>query len=80
MPMKENYTYDALVQFLYHEMSAEDAVLMTHQLEENFEVRAIFDDLLQAKSQLPKAGFNPSPTALNNILQYSTKTALEAHC
>ncbi len=76
--MKENYTYAPLVQFLYHEMPAEDAVFMTQELEENPELRSMFNELLQAKNQLPKVQFNPSPTALNNILQYSTKTALEA--
>ena len=76
--MEENYTYDSLVQYLYHDMPADEAVLMTQQLEENAELRSTFEELLQAKNQLPKAQFNPAPAVLNNILQYSTKTALEA--
>lgn len=76
--MEENYTINALVQFIYREMPAEEAVEMAQLIEENPEVREMFDTLLLAKIQLPKARFNPSNTSLNNILQYSTKTAFEA--
>lgn len=76
--MEENYTMNALVQFMYREMPAEEAVEMAHLIDEDPDVRAVFDDLLLAKIQLPKARFNPSNAALNNILQYSTKTAFEA--
>ena len=77
-PMEENYTLNALVQFMYREMPAEEAVEMAHLIDEDPEVREMFDTLMLAKMQLPKARFNPSNRALNNILQYSTKTAFEA--
>lgn len=77
--MKENYTYNSLVQFLYREMPATAALDVAQQIDEDPETRAMFDDLILAKTQLPKARFNPSPAVLNNILQYSTKTALEAY-
>ena len=76
--MEESYIQDALVQFLYRETQADQATATTRQIEEDAELRACFDDMLLAKNQLPKARFNPSPAVLNNILQYSTKTALEA--
>ncbi|MBV6443646.1 MAG: hypothetical protein DYG98_00345 [Haliscomenobacteraceae bacterium CHB4] len=76
--MEENYTLNAMVQFLYREMPAEEAVEMAHLIEQDPNMRAMFDDLLLAKVQLPKARFNPSNAALDNILQYSTKTAFEA--
>lgn len=76
--MEENYTYDSLVQFLYREMPAAEAVLMSQEIDHDPSMRAMFDDMLLAKTQLPKARFNPSSAVLNNILQYSTKTALEA--
>lgn len=78
MPMQENYTYDALVHFLYHDMPADEAAKTIQQLEEDAAFRAAFDELVVAKNLLPKARFNPSPAVLNTILQYSTKTALEA--
>lgn len=77
--MEETYTdNNALVQFLYREMPAEEAVEMASKIEADLEMRAMFDALLLAKIQLPKVRFNPSNAALNNILQYSTKTAYEA--
>lgn len=76
--MQENYTYDSLVHFLYREMPAEEAMGFAQQIDEDPELRDLFDDLLLAKTQLPKARFEPSAAVLNNILQYSTKTALEA--
>lgn len=80
MPMEETYTYnDLMVQFLYRELSAGDAVEMAHLIEENADFGSDFNSLLFAKAQLPKVQFNPSPAVLNNILQYSAKTALEAH-
>lgn len=80
MPMEETYTYDAqMVQFLYRELSAGDAVEMAHMIEEDSEICADFNALLCAKARLPKVQFNPSPSVLHNILQYSAKTALEAH-
>jgi len=78
-PMEETYTIeDALVQFMYREMTAKEAADMSHILDENPELHSMFNELLVAKSKLPKVQFNPSSAVLNNILQYSTKTALEA--
>lgn len=78
--MEETYTYDAqMVQFLYRELSAGDAVEMAQMIEENTEIGADYNSLLFAKAQLPKVQFNPSPSVLQHILQYSAKTALEAH-
>ncbi len=78
--MEETYTYDAqMVQFLYRELSAGDAMEMAHMIEDNSDICADFNALLFAKAQLPKVQFNPSPSVLHNIMQYSAKTALEAH-
>lgn len=77
-PMQEQYTYDALIQFLYHELPADEAMEMSNLLEEEPELLFEFNMLRAAKMQLPKVQFNPSPAVISNILQYSTKTALEA--
>ncbi len=79
LPMKETYTYqDALIQFLYHEMPAEQAADMVQAIEDDPAINAEFFALRQAKTKLPKVQFNPSTASIHNILQYSTKTALEA--
>jgi hypothetical protein len=75
--MEETYTYDALVQFLYHELSAQEVTEMTQSLEEDLEMLAVFQSLVSAKAQFPQVQFVPSNGALNNILQYSAKTMLE---
>ena len=75
--MEETYTYDALVQFLYHELSAQEVTEMTQSLEEDLEMLAVFQSLVSAKAQFPKVQFVPATGTLNNILQYSAKTMLE---
>lgn len=76
-PMKETYTYDALVQFLYHELSAQEVVEMTSSLEEDIEMLAVFQGLASAKAEFPKVEFAPSTGSINNILRYSAQTMLE---
>ncbi len=77
--MEETYTIeDALVQFMYREMPANEAADMAQLLEEDPEIHSMFHSLLRAKTKLPKVQFNPSTAAIQNILAYSTKTALEA--
>ena len=78
--MEETYTYQTLVQFLYHEMPAGDAVEMAHLIEADEFLHAEFNSLHTAKAMLPKALFNPSKNSINNILRYSEKTALGARC
>lgn len=78
MPMQENSLHDLLMQFLYHDLTAEEAEETARLLDEDFAMREQFNQLLSAKNLLPKARFNPAPAVLSNILQYSTKTALEA--
>ena len=76
--MEKTYTYDdALVQFLYHEMPAADAVEMVAMIEDDPDLHAEFNSLLLAKTQLPKVQFQPSQSTINNILLYSAKTATE---
>lgn len=78
--MEETYTYHSLMQFLYHEMPAGDAVEMAHSIEDDDFLHAEFNAMLVAKAHLPKVLFSPSKTTVSNILQYSAKTALEAQC
>lgn len=76
--MKESYTNNALIQFLYHELPVEETINVIDALEHDAVFRADYDELHLAKNQLPKVQFNPSSAVLNNILLYSAQTALEA--
>lgn len=80
MPMEDTYTYDALVQFLYHEMPAAEAVEMAHAMEADEYLLEEFQSLQLSKAQLPKVQFNPAKSTISNILQYSAQSALEARC
>ncbi len=76
-PMEETYTYDALVQYLYHELSAQEVVEMTGSLEEDVEMLAVFQSLAAAKAEFPKVQFMPSSGTINNILRHSAQSMLE---
>ena len=80
LPMEDTYTYDSLVQFLYHEMPAADVVEMAHSIEMDEYLHEEFAALHAAKSQLTKVQFNPSKTTIQNILLYSAQSALDADC
>jgi len=78
-PMQENYTYDeAMVLMLYRELAVAGKVDLSAKIQENSDLNDAFSNMLFAKTQLPKVMFNPSNAVLNNILLYSTKTAMEA--
>jgi hypothetical protein len=76
--MQNNDTYNQLVRYIYRDMNANEVVNMTAFIDSRLEVRLAFDDLLTAKFQLPKALFNPAPSTLKSILQYSAQTSIEA--
>lgn len=76
--MEDTYTNDALVQFLYHEMSAVEAIEMAHAIEADEYLLSEFRSMQRAKSHLVRVLFQPSSVSVNNILRYSASTALEA--
>lgn len=78
--MKDSYTYHdyALVQLLYREMPGSEVTALIGEMDADEALQRQFSELAQAKVALPKAQFLPSSASLNNILQYSAKTALEA--
>lgn len=81
MPMEENHTLNAFVQFIYHDMPAGEAVANTTQiLLSDASLKVTYTEMLAAKTELPKVLFNPSSEVLNKILQYSAKTAVDPCC
>ena len=75
--MKQNFTPNDLVKYLYKETSASETLAINEALAED---RALFEEyqgLLKAYQQLPKVKFNPSASAVKNILGYSKRTTLE---
>jgi hypothetical protein len=74
--MQSTDTYNDLVRFIYRDLNANEAMKMAAFIDHRLDVRLAFDDLLSAKFQLPKALFNPAPSTLKNILQYSARTSM----
>lgn len=76
--MKQNFTKNDLVRFIYNETSNPETNQLIDAINSDDEFYAQYAELKSAKSLLPKATFAPTPRAIQNILRYSSETALEA--
>ncbi len=63
-----------MMRFLYREMSADEALNFSQEIENSPAAQAEFSSLLEAKMALPKASFEPSDEAIENILRHSART------
>ncbi len=77
--MKQKFTSDDLVNYLYNEVGATKRLAMDEALCENLELREEYRSLREAYQQLPKVTFRPSSPSIHRILKYSERTALEKH-
>jgi len=76
--MKQTYTINDLVRFLFNEVPAEESLAIAGILAEDYMLKESFTEMLDAKSTLPKVGFLPSKKALRKILQYSESAVCES--
>ena len=74
--MEKNLTQLDLIRFIYKETSAAETIKIAEALNENPLLMEEYEELFDGYQQLPKAKFNPRPSALQNILRYSEQTAL----
>ncbi|MCB0578416.1 MAG: hypothetical protein KDD10_03795 [Phaeodactylibacter sp.] len=77
--MKQKFTPNDLIQYLYHEVSATERLAMDEALCESPGLREEYKSLQQAYQQLPRVAFRPSSRTIQDILKYSERTALEKH-
>ena len=77
--MKQTFTPNHLVKYLYSETSASERLAMDEALATNINLREEYNELRTAYQQLPKVKFSPSDKSIQNILRYSKRTALEKH-
>lgn len=77
--MKQKFTQNHLVKYLYSETSASERLAIDEALASDITLQDQYNELLSAYQQLPKVSFSPSKSAVNNILAYSKRTALERH-
>ncbi len=75
--MKQKFTPDFLIKYLYSETSAAERLGIDEALFEDLPLREEFENLQQAFHQLPRVTFSPSRNTIQGILKYSERTALE---
>lgn len=75
--MKQTFTTDQLIRFMYKETSASETFAIKQALNSSKELMEEFQNLQAAQQQLPKVKFSPKPSTLQNILRYSKSTAIE---
>lgn len=75
--MKQYYTQLDLIRYIYHETSAAESADIAKALSKDPLLMEEYEELFGGYQQLPKAKFNPRPSALQHILNYSEQTALK---
>lgn len=77
--MKQKFTPNDLIQYLYNEVSTTERLAMEEALCERPGLMEEYEGLREAKQQLPRVTFRPSSGTIQDILKYSERTALEKH-
>lgn len=77
--MKQNFTSNHLIKYLYEETSASEKLAIDEALTQDRALADEYQQLLSAYQQLPKVTFSVSPSAMQSVLGYSKRTALEKH-
>ena len=75
--MKQSYTENDLLKYLYNETSVSDTLAIEEALAEDRNLLAAYKGIQEAHNQLPKVQFSPSLSSIDKILSYSKQTALE---
>ncbi len=75
--MKQTFTTDQLIRFMYKETSASESFAIKEALKNSKELMKEFRELQAAHQQLPKVTFSPKRSTLQNILRYSKSTTIE---
>ena len=75
--MKEKISTNLLIKYIYSETTVSESLAIEDALSSDWSLHEAYEEVLTAYHQLPKAKFNPSPDAIQNILKYSAQTAVE---
>ena len=75
--MKQKFTLNHLIRFIYNETSFFESAAIREQLKEDVPFRKEYNKLASVKTSLPKLNLNPSSLTIDNILQYSKHIYLE---
>jgi hypothetical protein len=75
--MTQNFTQNALIRFLYDEVSSAEKIAILEALEQDRELRKEYQTLKEAYRKLPRAKFNAPKSSIQKIMEYNQRTALE---
>ncbi len=76
--MKQTFTPDKLIQFLYKETSLTESLAIAEELERDLLLLEEYEELLEAYHELPPVQFSPSPQSISRIMMYSEQAAIQA--
>ena len=75
--MKQNFTPNHLIKYLYKETSASETLAINEALTKDRALFEEYQEIMAAYQHLPKVKFNPTSSSIKNILGYSKHTTLE---
>ena len=78
MPMRNHFTPNDLLRFVYRETSAEEDAQIRLQLAEDAELAVEFHRLIEMVTTMDAVKLEPSETSVNLILDYSRTQVEEA--
>lgn len=79
--MRQNFTSNHLVRYLYNEVTISERLGLEEALTRDFGLFEEYSELKAAHRALPKVTFSPSNKTLQRVLQYSgQQAAFESHC
>ena len=76
--MKQSFTPNHLIRFIYKETSILENVLIREMLERDWKLREQYEDLMYSINRLPEVEGQPGIKTLNKILKYSKESTFEA--
>ena len=78
MPMRNHFTPNDLIRFIYRETSSEEDAQIRLQLAEDSELAVEFHRLIETVTMLDELKLEPSETSVHLILDYSQEQIEEA--
>lgn len=71
--MKQAFTENSLVQYLYHETKVSDNAKIETSIQSSNETQKSYKDMLQVQSYLDDERIKPSHSLIRDIISYSKK-------
>ncbi|MFK7809481.1 MAG: hypothetical protein AB8F74_16880 [Saprospiraceae bacterium] len=76
--MKQKFTPNHLIRYIYRETSVAESLAIEEALSEDYSLYESYEELHKAYAQLPKVTFSPKPSSIRNILSYSAQSGVPA--